>query len=215
MPTRRLDREAVAEAVRGLPDWRRQNRTLTTAYVADTAAAALGLVAAIGALAEEADHHPDVDWRYRHVFVRCTTDAVGGFVTDRDVELAGRISALAADRDVRCEPALARDHEIAVDAVDPPALAAAWAAAFGYRVGPRQDEALDPFRRGPTVWFQQTATPADNRLHIDVHVADEVQDEVVAAVEAAGGRTLDPQQRPSFVVVADADGNRMCICTAH
>ena len=102
-----------------------------------------------------------------------------------------------------------------MDAADPAVLAETWAAALGHQVGPQEDEVTDPFGRGPTVWFQRTATPFASRLHLDVHVADELQVETVAAVGTSGGRTLDPSDAPSFVVVADPDGNRSCICTAH
>ena len=205
----------LAAALSDLPDWRRHPRALATAYRASSVPAALDLVAAIGAAAEEADHHPDVDWRYRHVFVRTTTHAAGNQVTGRDTALATRISALAAERGIPAVPAAARSYEIGVDAADPAVLAEVWAAALGYRVGPQDDEVTDPFGRGPTVWFQRTDTPSASRLHLDVHVADELQDATVAAVATSGGRTLDPSHAPSFIVVADSDGNRFCVCTAH
>lgn len=210
-----LDPEEIAAALGDLPDWRRHPRGLATAYEAGSVPAALELVAAIGAAAEQADHHPDLDWRFRHVFVRTTTHAAGNRVTDRDTALAARISALAAQRGVRAVPADARTYEIGVDAGDPAALAETWAVALGYRVGPQEDEVTDPFGRGPTVWFQRTDTPSASRLHLDVHVADELQDETVAAIGTSGGRTLDTSYAPSFVVVADPDGNRFCICTRH
>jgi len=210
-----LEPEEIAAAFAELPDWRRLPRALATAYKAESVTAALDLVAAIGATAEEVDHHPDVDWRYRHVFVLTTTHAAENRVTKRDTALAARISALAAERGILAVPTVARSYEIGVDAADPAGLAEAWAAALGYRAGPLDDEITDPFGRGPTVWFQRTETPNPSRLHLDVHVADELQNETVAAVVAARGRTLDASSAPNFVVVADPDGNRFCICTAH
>jgi 4a-hydroxytetrahydrobiopterin dehydratase len=199
VPLTPLEPAPLRAALAALPDWRLQVHSLGTAYVAATAAEALALVAAIGAAAEDADHHPDVDWRYRHVFVRTTTHAAGDRVTARDTELAERISALAARAGARAEPALARTVEVGVDAADPEALAPVWAAALGYRPGPHGD-VVD--------------TPAASRLHLDVHVADEVQGGVVEAVTESGGRVDDDAQAPSFVVVADRDGNRLCVCTA-
>ncbi|SDO15333.1 4a-hydroxytetrahydrobiopterin dehydratase [Geodermatophilus sp. DSM 45219] len=210
-----LEPQEIAVALEDLVDWRRHPRALATAYEAGSVPAALELVAAIGVVAEETGHHPDVDWRYRHVFVRTTTRAAGNHVTERDTALAARISALAGERGIPAVPAAARSYEIGVDADDPAALAHSWAAALGYQVGPEEDEVTDPFGRGPTVWFQRTDSPSTSRLHLDVHVADELQGEVVAAVGASGGRTLDPSHAPSFVVVADPDGNRFCICTVH
>ncbi|PSL39232.1 4a-hydroxytetrahydrobiopterin dehydratase [Labedella gwakjiensis] len=56
-------------------------------------------VDAIGELADEADHHPDVDLRYPTVTVRLTSHDVGG-LSRRDVELARRISEAAAELDI-------------------------------------------------------------------------------------------------------------------
>ena len=157
---------------------------MQTAYVAPSAAAALALVAAIGQAAESVDHHPDVDWRYDHVFVRSTTHQVGDEVTERDIRLATRISALAAGAGAVAEPTLVRTVEIGMDSADPDALRSTWQTALGYRLG-RSGDLVDPWGRGPTLWFQCTETPATSRLHLDVHVAQERQ------------------------------GNRLCVCTPH
>ncbi len=69
---------------------------LHAAFATASVADALALIAAIGALAEKLDHHPDVDWRYRHVFVRSTTHSAGGRLTELDLTLAEAISAEAA-----------------------------------------------------------------------------------------------------------------------
>jgi len=213
LPLTPLPPTELRAALADLPDWRLQLHALTTAFVAESPGAALALVTAIGAAAEDADHHPDVDWRYRHVFVRSATHAAGHRVTARDTALAARVSALATELGLRAEPALAREYEIGVDAADHAALLGTWAAALGYVAGRGGDDVVDPFRRGPSVWFQATRTPAASRLHLDVHVAPEVQGETLAGVDAAGGRTVGAA--PSFVVVADADGNRLCVCIPH
>ena len=62
-------------------------------FATGTFAAGLALVDAIGALAEAADHHPDVDLRYRTVTVRLVTHDAGG-LTGRDVDLARAIADL-------------------------------------------------------------------------------------------------------------------------
>lgn len=56
---------------------------------------AIAFVDRLADLAEEANHHPDIDIRYRRVTVRWWTHTAGG-VTDRDRELAARTDALAA-----------------------------------------------------------------------------------------------------------------------
>ena len=51
----------------------------------------------VAALAEEANHHPDIAISYKKVTLRWTTHSAGG-ITDRDRELAERTDALLAGR---------------------------------------------------------------------------------------------------------------------
>lgn len=78
----------------GLDDWRVVLGQAEARFRADSFPAALAFVQRIGAAAEAADHHPDVDIRWNRVLIRLSTHSAGG-VTDRDVALAGRISGLA------------------------------------------------------------------------------------------------------------------------
>jgi 4a-hydroxytetrahydrobiopterin dehydratase len=48
----------------------------------------------VGFLAEAADHHPDLDVRWRKVRVALTTHDSGG-LTDKDAELARQIAGVA------------------------------------------------------------------------------------------------------------------------
>jgi 4a-hydroxytetrahydrobiopterin dehydratase len=65
------------------------------------------------------------------------------------------------------------------------------------------------------LWFQSTEaheTPRQ-RFHLDLWLPHDVADERIAAAVAAGGSVVDDSQAPSFTVLADAEGNRACICT--
>ena len=44
-------------------------------------------------------------------------------------------------------------------------------------------------------------------------VPPEVADERIASAVAAGGTVVDDSEAPSFTVLADAEGNRVCVCT--
>jgi len=57
--------------------------------------AALLSVAAVGQLAETADHHPDIDVRYRKVTLILSTHSAGG-LTEKDFALASKIEMLLA-----------------------------------------------------------------------------------------------------------------------
>jgi len=90
MPTP-LSEAAITEALAHLTGWGRAGETIETELEAASFADAVALVVRIGFLAEAADHHPDVDLRWRTVKVSLTSHDAGG-LTDRDFSLAGQIN---------------------------------------------------------------------------------------------------------------------------
>ncbi|MFH5878162.1 4a-hydroxytetrahydrobiopterin dehydratase [Arthrobacter sp. NA-172] len=100
-----LNRSAIGNALADLPDWRYRLGALVTVYKCPTSAAALELIAAVGRLAEEQNHHPDLDWRYNRVFIRYTSHDAGSDVTQRDIRAAGAASRAAVDVGAVADPA--------------------------------------------------------------------------------------------------------------
>jgi 4a-hydroxytetrahydrobiopterin dehydratase len=84
----------VAAALAELPGWARQGDEITKTYELASFPAAVSFVVQVGFAAEKADHHPDLDVRWRRVRVALTTHDAGG-LTQRDVDLARRIEQLA------------------------------------------------------------------------------------------------------------------------
>jgi len=207
-----LNVDEVTTALQSLPDWRRRLGGLHTVYHALSSVDAVELMYRIGQVANELDHHPDLDWRYDHVFVRTSTHSAGSKITAKDIELATRISTLAAHIGASAEPEKFRTVEIGVDTTDPEAITQTWSEALGYRN--KDGELRDPWGRGPSVWFQKTPTPDASRLHLDIWVEDATADDVLVEAEKAGASRLDERFHPTFTVIADDDGNRFCICTA-
>lgn len=206
-----LTRPQIDDALAGLPDWRYRLGGLVTAYKAPTAAAALELIAAVGRIAEESDHHPDLDWRYNRVFIRFSSHDAGSEVTPRDVNAAAAVSEAAAGAGAQAEPGLYRSVEIGIDTADAAEIAEVWRVALGYRKG-RHGGLADPYGRGPGLWFQETETPGENRLHVDIYRS---KAESAPALEktAATGALMNSDHAPGWVVVTDAQGNRLCLCT--
>src|SRR3984885_3827167 len=66
-----------------------QTRTHTKNF-----ATGLSVVNAIGAAAEDMNHHPDLNLRYTHVDIRLTSHDEHG-VTDRDIRLAPAVSYIS------------------------------------------------------------------------------------------------------------------------
>lgn len=86
-----LDDSAVAEALRGLPGWERDGDTIVCTTKLPSFPAAIEVVDRVAELAERADHHPDIDIRWRTLTFRCSTHSEGG-ITELDIRLAGQIS---------------------------------------------------------------------------------------------------------------------------
>jgi len=179
----------------------------------------LRLVTRIAEAAEAAGHHPDVDLRYGSVHVTLVSHDAGG-LTERDVALAAAISAAADDAEVPGVPGVPQSLEVALDAIDIPAVLPFWRAVLGYEderpPAPDASPALvDPAGIGPAFWFQQMDAPRPqrNRIHVDVTVPHDVAQARVAAAIDAGGRLVSDRRAPAFWVLADAEGNEACVCT--
>jgi 4a-hydroxytetrahydrobiopterin dehydratase len=201
----------------GLSDWRQLFSGLHTRFRTGDFATGLSLVNAVGSLAEEANHHPDLDLRYPHLNVTLMShDAFG--VTSRDVDLARAISAAAADLGVAADPSVTSVVEIALDTPDFEAVKPFWRAVLGLEDSPAHDrELLDPSGSLPTLWFQ-TTQPHDEprqRFHLDVRVPAEVAEGRIAAALEAGGVLVSDEHEPAFTVLADAQGNRACVTTGR
>lgn len=196
-----------------LPDWRWLLNALHGRFSTGDFATGAAFVAAIAEIADELNHHPDIDLRYGHVTIVMSSHDVGG-VTRRDVELATRISALADASSLSAEPEQTRALELALDTPSADAIRPFWAAVLGYEDD--GDVLADPAGGLPQLWFQDTTSsdPARQRFHLDVSVAlDEAQRRIVAALKA-GGRLVDTSHQPAFTVLEDVDGNKACICTS-
>ncbi len=202
-------------ATMGLADWRTLQSKLHARFRTGDFATGLKLVDAIGAVAEEMNHHPDIDLRYTHVQIALISHDVGG-KTERDVRLARRISELAAELGATAEPDGLTLVEPGLDTWNSEEVLPFWRAVLGTPENDR-GEVIDPLALTPTVWFQETDrhdTPRQ-RWHFDVWVpVDQAQARILAAV-AAGGSVVDDSEAPSFTVLADPQGNRVCICTHH
>jgi pterin-4a-carbinolamine dehydratase len=74
--------------------WEERDNALVREFSFDGFGEAITFVNRVAALAEEADHHPDIDVRYSKVTLRWSTHSEGG-ITERDEALARRSSELA------------------------------------------------------------------------------------------------------------------------
>jgi 4a-hydroxytetrahydrobiopterin dehydratase len=73
--------------------WHREGTELVKEVRRQGFAGALAFVNQVGALAEAADHHPDIDIRWDSVTLRLSTHSAGG-LTEKDLSLAAQVDAL-------------------------------------------------------------------------------------------------------------------------
>jgi 4a-hydroxytetrahydrobiopterin dehydratase len=89
----RLSPDAVAAGLGGLPQWSGDEDGIERTAELPSFRSAVDAIVAIADVAEEMDHHPDVDLRWRTLRIAVVTHSAGG-VTELDLELARRVDAL-------------------------------------------------------------------------------------------------------------------------
>jgi 4a-hydroxytetrahydrobiopterin dehydratase len=217
-----LTRTAASAAVEAI-GWRYLLGTLsTTVAVPGLAEGAEVVRAAVDACGQDADTHLRADLRPDRVGLSLAERA-RAHVSARDTELAhvvtDAVRELGRDTTPTDGDRPVQALEIAVDALDIAAVRPFWRAVLGYvgeagAEGP-EDALVDPTGQLPAVWFQQMDAPRPqrNRIHLDVTVPHDEADRRVAAALGAGGRLLSDARARAFWVLADAEGNEVCVCT--
>ena len=74
--------------------WEVVDGKLTRSFVFGTFLEGIAFVQQVAALAEEQDHHPDIDVRWTTVTLAVNTHDQGGAVTEKDHRLAAAVDAL-------------------------------------------------------------------------------------------------------------------------
>ncbi|HEY4457697.1 MAG TPA: 4a-hydroxytetrahydrobiopterin dehydratase [Pseudonocardiaceae bacterium] len=93
--TELLTDDQVQNALGGLAGWRQDRQELVRVVELADFRTAIVVVDRVAEVAEAANHHPDIDIRWRTLTFRLTSHDQGG-LTDKDVEMAGRIDAIVS-----------------------------------------------------------------------------------------------------------------------
>ncbi len=213
-----LSQDELTTARAGLPGAHRAMAGhLGIAVQAKDFPAAVQLIVDISGAAAELDHHPDVDLRWDTVFCTLSTHSESG-VTALDVELARRILDLAGKAGARTLPVRQR-AEIALDAADPDTIRDFWKTGLGYQEQVDSDGSVvlcSPDGGSSVLWFQtmDPPRPGRGRFHLDVYLPQDQTQQRVQDTLAAGGTLVTDAFAPGWWVLADAEGNELCICRA-
>ena len=223
-----LKGDQIADA--NLTDWRKLAQGLHARYLVGDFGTGVQFVAAVGEAGDALGHHPRVTMGDGYVDFKLITDDaiyrddegtehVVEWVTQQDVDLARRITEIAADHKVDADPGSVSEIELGLDTARSATIAPVWAAlltgsAEAQGRGSPSDEIRDATGRVPNLWFggaEEHETPR-RRFHVEVYVAPEVAEQRIAAAVAAGGTVVDDSGAPSLTVIADQDGNKGIVC---
>ena len=89
----RLSPDEITAGLSALPHWTGDTDGIHRAVELPGFRDAVAAIVAIADVAEEMDHHPDIDLRWRTLRIAVVTHSAGG-VTELDLELARRVDAL-------------------------------------------------------------------------------------------------------------------------
>lgn len=220
--------EQIAAA--DLTDWRKLAQGLHARYLVDDFGAGARFVVAVGEAGDALGHHPRVSIGDGHVDLELVSDDaiyrdddgteyVVEWVTQQDVDLARRITEIAADHGATADPASVGEVELGLDTGRSATIAPVWAAlltgsAESQGRGSPSDEIRDATGRVPNLWFgdgDEHEAPRQ-RFHLEVYVAPEVAEQRIVAAVAAGGTVVDDSEAPGLTVIADQDGNEGVVC---
>ena len=159
--------EQIAAA--GLTDWRKLAQGLHARYLVADFGSAARFVAAVGDAGDELGHHPGVSIGDGFVDLRLVTDDavyreddgtehVIEWVTQQDVELARRITGIAAAHGLDADPTSVSMIELGLGTSRSATIAPVWAAlltgnAEAQGRGTPSDEIRDATGRVPNLWF--------------------------------------------------------------
>jgi 4a-hydroxytetrahydrobiopterin dehydratase len=223
-----LKGEQIAEA--NLTDWRKLGQGLHARYVVGDFGTGARFVAAVAEAGDALGHHPRASIGNGYVDLKLIsndaiyrddkgTEHVVEWVTQQDVDLARRITEIAADQKIDADPASVTAIELGLDTAHAATIAPVWAALLtgsteAHGRGCIGDDVRDATGRVPILWFGDTDDHEipRQRFHIEVYVAPGVVEQRIAAALAAGGTVVDDSNAPSITVIADQDGNEGILC---
>ncbi len=181
-----LKGDEISEAQ--LTDWRKLAQGLHARYLVADFGTGARFVAAVGEAGDALGHYPSVSLANGYVDLKLVTadaiyrddegtEHVVEWVTQQDVDLARRISEIAADHKVDADPASVSVIELGLDTAHSATIAPVWAALLtgnaesqGY--GSPSDEIRDATGRVPNLWFgdgDEHGSPRQ-RFHVEVYV---------------------------------------------
>ena len=128
------------------------------------------------------------------------------------IAIAREISKIANSHAAVADPSMVQEVQFAIAAKPDAIDVGFWRAVLGYQ--PMLDDAgIDPLGISSNVWMQDLNVdkPLRHAMHIDVSVSKEHAQSRVDGAVSAGGVIVDSSEAPSWWVLADRSGNKVCV----
>lgn len=197
-------------ASEGLEDWAVLHGGPTAVFTTETFIDAAKLAQAIAQLPELEATQAQLNIVSGRLTVRLTREVWK--IEIEHIELARAISKIAQSLGVAADVGQVQEVQIAISAKPDAIDLDFWRAVLGY--GPMVgDNAIDPLGNSSTVWMQdlEQGKTLKHAMHLDVSVSRQYAEARVAAAIKAGGVVVDDSHAPSFWILADRSGNKVCI----
>ncbi len=88
-----LNSQDIKDWLKKLPEWDLEKKHIERTFEFDDFTQSIDFVNSVAEIAEEEDHHPEIDVRYNKVRIQLSTHAEGG-LTDQDFEVAEKVDNL-------------------------------------------------------------------------------------------------------------------------
>jgi 4a-hydroxytetrahydrobiopterin dehydratase len=89
-----LKANEIKEELKRIPEWEHEKKSIERVFEFEDFTQAVDFVNAVADIAEDEEHHPDIDIRYNKVRVALSTHSEGG-LTAADFDVAEKIDTLS------------------------------------------------------------------------------------------------------------------------
>lgn len=197
-------------AAEGLEDWVVLHGGPTAVFVSATISDSAKLAHEIAQLPELDPTATQLNIVGKKLTVRLTREVWK--IKPEHISVARTISKVAKSLGAIAAPDQVQEVQLAIAAKPDAIDLGFWRAVLGYEPM-LSDNAIDPLGNSSAVWMQELDEAKDlkHAMHIDVSVSRGQAEVRLQAAIAAGGVVVDDSHAPSWWILADRSGNKVCI----
>lgn len=194
----------------GLEDWVVLHGGPSAVFLTDSLAASADLARAVAQLPGLEGSNTQLTIVSKRITVRLTREIWK--IEAEHINLAREISKAAKSLGAIADRDQVQEVQFAIAAKPDAIDLGFWRVVLGYEPM-LEDNAIDPLGVSSTVWMQEIEEGKALRhaMHIDVSLSKEGAQARVDAAVKAGGVVVDASHAPSWWILADRSGNKVCL----